>query len=413
MQTFLILGAGTAGIMMARKMVRALDPDQWKVILVDKNSEHYYQPGFLFIPFGMYKKSDVVKPNRNFVARGVEYVVSPVEQLEPAENRVTLGNGRVIHYDYLLIATGTDIRPDQTEGMLDGGWRQNIFDFYTYEGAAALADAIARFEGGRIVVNVVEMPIKCPVAPMEFLFLANWYFTRKGLRDKVELVYATPLPGAFTKPQASARFGSMLESKNIHVETEYAAGWVDASRNVLSSYDEREIPYDLLVTVPLNMGAEFIGSAGLGDELNFVKTDKYTLQSTQYENIFAMGDAANLPTSKAGAVVHFQMHTAFKNIMAKINGKPFPAAFDGHALCYIETGFNKATLIDFDYEQEPLPGKYPLPGIGPFDLMGETLINHWGKLAFKYMYWDLMLKGIEVPLPVKFSMAGKKLVPAT
>jgi len=408
MKTFLVLGAGTAGTMIARKMAKALDSSQWKVILVDRTELHYYQPGFLFVPFGMYGKDDVVQPNKKFVARGVEYVISGIEQLEPAENKVTLANGRVINYDYLVIATGTDIRPDQTEGMLDGGWQQNIFDFYTYEGAAALAPVLQKFEGGRLVVNVVEMPIKCPVAPLEFLFLADWYFTQKGMRNKVELVYATPLPGAFTKPRAAAEFGNMLERKNIHVESEFAAGLVDSSRNVLSSYDEREIPYDLLVTVPVNMGADFITAAGIGDELNFVKTDKYTLQSADYPNIFVMGDATNLPTSKAGAVIHFQIHTAYKNIMDQMAGKPLNHRFDGHALCYIETGFNKATLIDFDYEQEPLPGKYPVPGIGPFDLLGETVINHWGKLAFKFMYWNLMLKGIEVPLPNEFTMAGKK-----
>ncbi len=408
MKTFLVLGAGTAGTMIARKMAKALDSSQWKVILVDRTELHYYQPGFLFVPFGMYGKEDVVQPNKKFVARGVEYVISGIEQLEPAENKVTLANGRVINYDYLVIATGTDIRPDQTEGMLDGGWQQNIFDFYTYEGAAALAPVLQKFEGGRLVVNVVEMPIKCPVAPLEFLFLADWYFTQKGMRNKVELVYATPLPGAFTKPRAAAEFGNMLERKNIHVESEFAAGLVDSSRNVLSSYDEREIPYDLLVTVPVNMGADFIAAAGIGDELNFVKTDKYTLQSADYPNIFVMGDATNLPTSKAGAVIHFQIHTAYKNIMDQMAGKPLNHRFDGHALCYIETGFNKATLIDFDYDQEPLPGKYPVPGIGPFDLLGETVINHWGKLAFKFMYWNLMLKGIEVPLPNEFTMAGKK-----
>jgi len=408
MKTFLVLGAGTAGTMIARKMAKALDSSQWKVILVDRTELHYYQPGFLFVPFGMYSKDDVVQPNKKFVARGIEYVISGIEQLQPAENRVTLANGRVINYDYLVIATGTDIRPDQTEGMMDGGWQQNIFDFYTYEGAAALAPVLQKFEGGRLVVNVVEMPIKCPVAPLEFLFLADWYFTRKGIRNKVDLVYATPLPGAFTKPRAAAEFGSMLERKNIHVEAEFAAGLVDSSRNVLSSYDEREIPYDLLVTIPLNMGADFLNAAGLGDELNFVRTDKATLQSTQYENIFVMGDAANIPTSKAGAVIHFEMEIAYKNILAHMAGKPLDHHFDGHALCYIETGFGKATLIDFDYNQEPLPGKYPVPGIGPFDLLGQTTINHWGKLAFKFMYWDLMLRGIEVPLPTKFSMAGKK-----
>jgi len=406
MKTFLVLGAGTAGTMMARKMAARLDSREWKVILVDKASEHFYQPGFLFLPFGYYTKKDVVKPIRGFVAKGVEYISAGVEQLEPAENRVTLTNGSVIHYDYLVVTTGTDIHPEETEGLKDGGWRQNIFDFYTFDGASALAPAISRFEGGRFVVNVVENPIKCPVAPLEFLFLADSYFTKKGIRNKVDLIFATPLPGAFTKPVAAAALGKILERKNIHVEAEYNTGMVDASRNVLSSYDEREIPYDLLVSVPLNKGASFLSEAGIGDELNYVRVDKETLQSTQYPNIWALGDAANIPASKAGAVIHFQMDAAFNNILQHMAGQPMTHKFDGHALCYIETGHEKATLIDFDYTHEPLRGKYPVAGIGPFDLLGETTLNHWGKLAFRYIYY-LMMRGIEVPLPNKFSMAGK------
>lgn len=409
MKTFLVLGAGTAGTMIARKMAAHLDANQWKVIVVDKNDRHYYQPGFLFLPFGYYKEDDVVKPIRNFIANGVEYVRAEVEQLEPAQNRVTLANGRVINYDYLVVATGTDIHPEETEGLKDGGWRRNIFDFYTFDGAMALAPAISDFKGGRLVVNVVENPIKCPVAPLEFLFLADAYFTRKGIRNKVDIVFATPLPGAFTKPVASSVLGKILEKKHINVEAEFNTGVVDASRNILASYDEREISYDLLVSVPLNKGASFLGAAGIGDELNYVRVDKQTLQSTEFENIWALGDAANIPASKAGAVIHFQMDTAYENILQHMAGQPLTHHFDGHALCYIETGFDKATLIDFDYTHQPFPGKYPVPGVGPFDLLGETTVNHWGKLAFRHIYY-MMMRGIEVPLPTDFSLAGKKQI---
>lgn len=409
MKTFLVLGAGTAGTMIARKMAAHLDANQWKVIVVDKNDRHYYQPGFLFLPFGYYKEDDVVKPIRNFIAKGVEYIRAEVEQLEPAQNRVTLANGRVINYDYLVVATGTDIHPEETEGLKDGGWRRNIFDFYTFDGAMALAPAISDFKGGRLVVNVVENPIKCPVAPLEFLFLADAYFTRKGIRNKVDIVFATPLPGAFTKPVASSVLGKILEKKHINVEAEFNTGVVDASRNILASYDEREISYDLLVSVPLNKGASFLGAAGISDELNYVRVDKQTLQSTEFENIWALGDAANIPASKAGAVIHFQMDTAYENILQHMAGQPLTHHFDGHALCYIETGFDKATLIDFDYTHQPFPGKYPVPGVGPFDLLGETTVNHWGKLAFRHIYY-MMMRGIEVPLPTDFSLAGKKQI---
>ncbi len=185
---------------------------------------------------------------------------------------------------------------------------------------------------------------------------------------------------------------------------------MDSGANVIRSFDEREIPYDLLVTIPTNKGADVIARSGMGDVMNFVEVDKYTLQSQKWENIFVMGDANNIPTSKAGAVVHFQMKSVVKNILDHIAGKPLTHKFDGHASCYIESGFGKGVLIDFDYEQEPLPGTYPVPLVGPFTLLGETTINHWGKLGFKTMYWNLMLKGIEVPLPSAFSMLGKRQV---
>jgi sulfide:quinone oxidoreductase len=409
MKTFLILGAGTAGTMVARKMASRLDLHEWKVVLVDKDEQHYYQPGFLFVPFRLYKPEDVVQPKRKFIPGNVELIFSDIELIEPDKNQVKLTrNNQVISYDYMIIATGADIHPEETEGLKASGWRQNIHDFYTFEGVTALAGFLDRWQGGHLVVNVVENPIKCPVAPLEFLFMADWYFTQRGMRNKVDITYATPLSGAFTKPRASDALGDLLARKSIRMEVDYNVGEVDSAKNVIRSYDEREIPYDLLVTVPTNMGAEVIGRSGIGDELNFVPTNKYSMQSQQWENIWVMGDAANIPASKAGAVIHFQMETVVENVLAHIAGKELRRQFDGHSNCYIETGFNKAVLIDFSYDVEPLPGVYPIPVLGPFSLLRESTINHWGKLAFRQLYWNLMLKGIEVPLPIKFSMLGKE-----
>jgi len=409
MKTFLILGAGTAGTMMARKMSAVLDPKEWNVVLVDKDEQHYYQPGFLFLPFGWYKPEDVIQPKRKYIPSRVKFIISDIECIDPANNRVDLTNRQQIHYDYLVIATGSDIHPEETEGMLDGGgWRGNIFDFYTYEGASALGKFLQTWKGGRLVLNVAEMPIKCPVAPLEFLFLADNFFTKKGMRDKVELVYATPLSAAFTKPKAAAALGDLLARKNIVMETDFNIGEVDAGANVIRSYDEREVGYDLLVAVPTNMGADVIGRSGLGDGLNFVPTDKFTLQAQKWPNIWVMGDANNIPASKAGAVVHFQMESVVKNILDHMAGRTPSHQFDGHASCYIESGYKKAILIDFSYDVEPLPGKYPVPGVGPFSLLRESTINHWGKLFFRHMYWDMMMRGIEIPLPSQFSLAGKE-----
>jgi sulfide:quinone oxidoreductase len=409
MKTLLILGAGTAGTMIARKMSGKLDSHDWKVILVDKDETHYYQPGFLFLPFGRYKSEDVIKTKQEFIPDKVEFVISDIEAIEPAANKVTLAKDkRVISYDYLVIATGAGIHPEETEGLQGAGWRKNVFDFYTFEGASALHPFFEKWEGGRLVMNVVENPIKCPVAPLEFLFLADDYFTKRGIRNKVELVYATPLSGAFTKPKSAKALGDLLTKKNIHMETDFMASEVDAGKNILRSYDEREVPYDVLISIPVNKGADVIGRSGLGDDLNFVPTDKFTLQSKNWPNIWVMGDATNVPASKAGAVAHFELEVVVENLLAHMAGKELPGKFDGHASCYIESGFNKAVLIDFSYDVEPLPGAYPVPGLGPFSLLKETTINHWGKLFFRYMYWDMMMKGIDIPLPSAFSMTGKE-----
>ena len=258
-----------------------------------------------------------------------------------------------------------------------------------------------------MVVNVVEMPIKCPVAPLEFLFLADWYFHEKGMRDKVEIVFATPLPGAFTKPKASALLGDLLNQKNILLEPDYMIMEVDHDSNVIRSYDEREVPFDMLVSVPTNMGAEVIKRSGMGDELNFVPADKHTLQSESWENVFIIGDAGNLPTSKAGSVAHFMLDGLVENILRHMEGLELLPLFDGHANCFIESGFEKGILIDFNYDVEPLPGKYPLPGFGPFSLLKESAANHWGKMAFRWVYWNMLLRGEEMPLESQMSMAGK------
>ncbi|NOZ57866.1 MAG: NAD(P)/FAD-dependent oxidoreductase [Calditrichaeota bacterium] len=410
MKKLLILGAGTGGTIMANKLRPVLDPLEWDITIVDQEEVHYYQPGFLFIPFGIYNRNDVIKPKRDFLPAGVNVEMSGIEVIEPEKSRVKLDNGKTLEYDYLIISTGSKIHPEETPGMLEGGWRQNIFDFYTIDGAVSLANFLKYWEGGRMVLNIVEMPIKCPVAPLEFVFLADWWFTEQGMRDKVEIFFVTPLPGAFTKPLAAKFLGNFLEKKNIRLVPDFSIERVDPDKQKIISYDEQEIEYDLLVPIPTNMGDEVIARSGMGDELNFIPTDKHTLQSKNYENIFVIGDATDLPSSKAGSVAHFESEVLFENILRAIDKRPLLPKFDGHANCFIESGFGKGILIDFNYDVEPLPGKFPLPGIGPFSLLEETKMNHWGKMMFRWMYWNLLLKGAELPIEAQMNMAGKRRV---
>lgn len=410
MKRIVILGAGTAGTMMSNKLRKALDRDEWDIVIIDKHRTHYYQPGFLFIPFGIYNKQDVIKPKADFIPPGVNMIFSDVEQVVGEENKVVLSDGKVIVYDFLIIATGTKTVPEETPGLKGKLWHKEIFDFYTVEGAVALQKYFKQWEGGKLVLCISELPFKCPVAPIEFVCLADAYFTEKGIRDKVDITYVTPLAGAFTKPIATKMLSELLAEKNIKVVPDFYIEKVDNEKKAIVSYDEQEIPFDVLTIVPVNMGAEVIERSGLGDDMNFVPTNKKTLQSEAFENIFVIGDAANLPTSKAGSVAHFAGEILFENIMSAIEGRPLLAEFDGHANCYIETGFGKGALIDFNYNTEPLPGTFPLPGIGPFGLLKNTKINHYGKVMFRWIYWHILLKGKEMPIEPLMTMAGKKKI---
>ncbi|MCG6989956.1 MAG: NAD(P)/FAD-dependent oxidoreductase [Gemmatimonadetes bacterium] len=408
MKKILILGAGTAGTMMAVKLRRALDESQWQITLVDRDDRHIYQPGLLFIPFGIYTERDLYKPRSRFIPEGVTLTFGELDAIDPEHDLVHLKDGRRLPYDLLIVATGSRIVASETPGLVGEEWRRSVFDFYTPPGALALRESLRSWRGGRLVLNVVDMPIKCPVAPMEFLFLADWYFHTQGIRNDVELVYATPLSGPFTRQRCSDALSDILEAKNIEVEKQFAAASVDNDRKILTSYDGREIPFDMLVTIPMHRGSEAIARSGMGDELDFVPTDKHTLQALDRPNVFVIGDATNLPSSKAGSVAHFQADVLLDNVLRWIGGRELEPAFDGHANCFIETGFGKAVLIDFNYDVEPLPGRFPLPGAGPLTLLAESEANHWGKMAFRWAYWNLLLKGADMSaIGPRMPSAGK------
>lgn len=408
MKNIVILGAGTGGTLMANKLRKKLSEKSWDITIVDQEKVHYYQPGFLFIPFGIYKDSDVIKPKEKFIPKGAKLLFAKIDRIVPQENKVLLENNKVLSYDFLIIATGTRIAPEETPGLLGKLWQKEIFDFYTLEGASALAKYLETWKGGKMVVNITELPYKCPVAPLEFIFLADAFFKKRGMRDKVDITLVTPLPGVFTKPIATKMLGKMMDSKNINIIPDYNISEVDNDRKKIVDYGGTEVDFDLLVTIPTNKGDDMIERSALGDDLNFVLTDKFTLQAVGHQNIFVIGDAANLPTSKAGSVAHFASEVLEENILCAIEGKPLDAKFDGHANCYIVTSFNKGTLIDFNYDTEPLPGLYPYPVIGPFALLKDTRLNYFGKMFFRWMYWNLLLKARKLPVTDHMSMAGKK-----
>ena len=391
-----ILGGGTGGTLSANRLRRLFPVDEVEIVVVDQNDDHVYQPGLLFVPFGLAHGDEIIRPRHRQLHKGVEFREVPIERVDLESDRVHFEDGTVIGYDVLVVASGSRLVEDETEGLTGPGWKEKVFTFYDPAGAAALHDALEAFDGGRVVVNVVDLPIKCPVAPLEFCFLADWYFHQRGIRHRVQLTYVTPLDGAFTKPVASRRLAGLLEEKDVALVTEFNTGEVDGAGGRLVSYDEREIGFDLAVVVPLHGGATYVArSPGLGDELGFVAVDKHTLQSVARPNMFAIGDAAGVPTSKAGSVTHFEGEVLVENVRRFLDGQPLDASYDGHANCFVETGFGKALLIDFNYDTEPLPGHFP-SSVG-LPLLKESRINHLGKLMFQSLYWHSLLPGRDLP----------------
>ncbi|MBS1677165.1 MAG: NAD(P)/FAD-dependent oxidoreductase [Actinobacteria bacterium] len=410
MKRIVIIGGGTGGTLVANRLRRHTSTDELQITVVDRDDRHVYQPGLLFVPFGLERPEHIVRSRRAQLHDGIDFRLAEVDRIALDQDAVHLADDTTLDYDALVIAAGASLRYEETEGLRGPGWGESVFSFYSVEDATALRDALASFDHGRLVVNFVDLPIKCPVAPLEFCFLADWFLRERGVRERVEITLATPLDAAFTKPVAAGRLGGMLAERKIALETEFATGRVDGVGGRLVSWDEREVPFDLAVVIPPHGGPSFVGrSPGLGDELDFVDVDIHTLRSKAAPNVFAIGDAASLPTSKAGSATHFEGEALCANVERVLGGEEPEGSYDGHVNCFIESGFHKALLIDFNYEVEPLPGRYPEAHVGPLPLLRESRLNHLGKLAFQPLYWHVLLPGHEIPgVGAQMSMAGRQ-----
>ncbi len=409
MENIVIIGAGTAGTTLANLLSKQKLPDT-QITVIDKSNVHDYQPGYLFVPFGMMPAGRISKDRSKYLPKSARYIRDEVTRINRDARTVELGSGESVLWDQLVITTGTIPRPDMIPGMADGAlWYQKVFDFYTLEGAEALKPVFESMESGRLIVHVTEMPIKCPVAPIEFALLAQDYMRKKGRNMAVDIVFVTPLDGAFTKPVASKRLGKLFAERGIELITDFQIESVDNDTQELVSYDGRRVPFDLAVTIPPNQGADFLKESGLADSSGFVEVDKNTLQSIHDPDVWAAGDASNVPTSKAGSVAHFMMDALVPNVVAHMKGEPLPERFDGHANCFIESGRSQAMLLDFNYDVEPLPGLFPLFHVPSLRLLGPSKINHAAKLAFEAVYWQMLIRGLPLPFPAHMSMEGKKV----
>jgi len=411
MKNIVVLGAGTGGALIANMLTRKLDAREWAITIIDRAHRHWYQPGLLFIPFRLYgyeREDDVVRGIQDPLPGEVKFVNTEIKLIDHETKKVETEDG-TFPYDWLVSAMGCRVAPEEVEGM-EEAMNNGAHTFYTGDGAFRMQQALQDMKEGRLVIDIADMPIKCPVAPIEFAFLADYYFHLKNVRDRIDITLVTPYDGAFTKPNASRVLSQIAAEKNIKIEPNFALESVDAGARQLHSYEGKSLEYDLLCAIPPNLGPEVIEESGLGDGTGYGLTDPRTLKSRKAEYVYFIGDNSNVSASKAGSVAHFEAETVVENLLREIDGKnPLPS-FDGHANCFIESGHHKALLIDFNYDMEPLEGSFPLPHVGPFSLLKESYINHVGKIAFKWVYWNMLLPGHlpKVPLlPSHMNFMGK------
>jgi sulfide:quinone oxidoreductase len=413
MKNIVILGAGTGGTIVANMLSQELNLKEWCVTVIDRSDEHHYQPGYLFIPFRLYGyegRQDIVRGITEKLPKNIRFVQAEIQLIDHANKKIETNNGDY-DYDWLISALGCHVASEEVEGMAEA-MGEGVHTFYTLDGALGLQGALDSMASGRLVIDICDMPIKCPVAPIEFAFLADYYFHLKGIRDQIDISLVTPFSGAFTKPNANRILSEIAEQKRIHVVPSFSIERVDADNSRIHSFEGETIDYDLLVTIPPNMGPQVIDRSGLGDGTGYVLTDPRTLKCRKADHIYVLGDNSNVATSKAGSVAHFEAETVIENLMREMEGKrPLPS-YDGHANCYIESGYHKALLLDFNYDVEPLEGTFPIPMVGPFSLLKETYVNHMGKIAFDWIYWNMLLTGYlpKVPLlPSQMNFIGKDL----
>jgi sulfide:quinone oxidoreductase len=379
MKQILVLGGGTGGTLVANLLAKKLKSNEADITLISASSRHLYQPGWLYVPFGKQDPRALSKPVRSLLRKRVQLVLGEVCELNTEKQQVTLADHQVFNYDYLIIATGSHVYPEDIPGFKEG-----VHHFYNEEASFHLHASLEEFQGGRIVVGVGGLPHKCPVAPLEFTFLLEEYLSHRKIREQTEIIYTYPLNRVFSIQSVAEVAQPILEERGVQIETFFNLDEVKPEEKLLISMEGTELHYDLAVMTPPHRGAKFLQGHAIADAQGWIKTDRSTLAVKGFKNIWALGDTTDLPISKAGSTAHFEAPVIVEHLSADLRGAeldPKHAEYKGHVMCFLESGYGKATMLDFDYEHPP-------------KLHEPSSIVHYQKMAFNKAYWYLVPTGV-------------------
>jgi len=366
-----IVGGGLAGTIVANGLCRQLGEQlrsgEARITMIGNTDTHMYQPGLLYVPFGKIREAELFRDQRKVLDRRVTFTIDAATNIDVDNNRVTCESGKNYDYDYVVIATGSRIRPDNIPGMEEGAhW------FYDLDGARKMRDALRDFEGGKIVVNV-NAPHKCPVAPLEITFMLRDYMAGRGLLDKTEITYTYPIGRLHALEPVANWTVPEFDKYGIKSETFFNTKEVDPAAKTITSEEGSTLPYDLLVTIPPHSGAQVILDSDLGAG-GWVPTGKETLLRDGSTNVFVVGDTTNIPISKAGSTAHFEADTIIDNLASLVMEGQWARNYDGKVFCFVETGMSTGTYVWFNYTTPPNPGP-------------PSQMLHWFKLAYNRLYW--------------------------
>lgn len=366
-----VLGAGTAGTMVANRLARRLTDQirskEVEILLISNTEKHIYQPGYLFIVFNEKAPEHFIREEKTLVHRDVTLVFDEVRKIEPDQNRV-LSDTAEYPYDYLIIATGSHPDFDSVPGL-----KESAHNFYTLEGAIRLRDTLADMKKGRVLITV-DIPHKCPAAPLEFALMLDDYFRKRGVREQIEIKYTYPIGRIHSLEPVAEWALPQFEKRGIAYETFFNLEKVDPKRKVAITMDGEEHPFDVLISVPAHRGAQVVLDSGIGDEMGFIHTDRHTLKMVGSDNIYVIGDATNLPISKAGSTAHYQSEPLVHNLVSRLKGLPETAVYNGKVACFLENSLRDASFITFDYEHPP-------------KLASTSELLHWFKAVYGEIYW--------------------------
>jgi len=394
-QRVVVLGGGVGGTLtanlVARKLKRLIARGEARVTVVDATGQHAYQPGYMYIAMGTERAEKLQRPERSLLDANVDLVVDTIERIDPASSLVELASGEKMHFDHLVIATGSRILPEAIENF-----ETEAYHFYTAEASARLRKALDAFSGGKLVIGIAGIPYKCPPAPLEVAFLIEAELRARGLREKTQITFLSPINRAFTIESVSEMATPIFEEKGIDLQLLAGVDSIDAKRKVVITDAMEEYPYDLLICVPPHKGAQVVIDSGLAPKSGWLPTDRHTLQVKhlvpsntpdaeipRYPNIYALGDTTDLPLSKAGSTAHFEAPIVAERVSARVMGREpegKDASYTGKVMCFFEVGDGKGTLLQFDYEHPPKPPK-------------PNQLWHLGKIVFNKTYWHTVPRG--------------------